>query len=212
MAKFIKLDSQNTKPFDKIKNGDAIGKELQADPNVEVKGTGNELRTAAAELQGAEKAQTDIEKEAIDATAKAVKAAKNYDEKHELAANKIEEIYPDNPDKYVEKKFRLKAGATESSEPSPVTGLGVTLGDKSGEADLNWNKIDDENIQWYNIAINSADPGVESGWQPAKPAISKPSKITLPGLTPGTLYWFRVSAHNDAGDGGPSNVDHIIIN
>lgn len=213
MADFIKLDAKNTSTFNKIKNGTDIGTEMQDDGNADVQAHGSTVKTASAQLQAAENAQTAAQTAALNATKVALAAEKEYDKQLKLAANKVEEVYPENPTKYSSLKFKLRDDVnSEATEPIVVTGFNATLGDKSGEADLNWNSVDDESIQWYNVEINSVDPTVEANWSAAKPATSKPSKVTVAGLTPGTRYWFRVSAHNDFGDGGPSIPDSIIVN
>ena len=53
------------------------------------------------------------------------------------------------------------------------------------------------------IAVMTADPSVQSGWQQCDVAIRQ--SCLVKGLTPGVKYWFRVAATNTQGRGPWSN-------
>ena len=86
--------------------------------------------------------------------------------------------------------------------PMPkVEGLTATAGDTEGEVDLAWNAIR-RGLQNFLIELTE-DPAGLTGWRFA--ANSRKSTATLPGLTTGRRYWFRVTAEGAAGPGPASS-------
>lgn len=80
--------------------------------------------------------------------------------------------------------------------PLPAPGnLNATAGDNEGTVDLGWEPV--EGAVSYQVECKlHTDAGV---WEAVKTVTS--SKMTVPSLTPGTLYAFRVRAVGAAGQG-----------
>jgi hypothetical protein len=83
----------------------------------------------------------------------------------------------------------VKAGPTAPGMPDAPSGLEITIGDHDGELDLSWNPV--SGVRSYEIQL-SPDPPTNTTWTHA--ATSTKSSTTISDLTPGTRYWFRVSA------------------
>ena len=91
------------------------------------------------------------------------------------------------------------AGTPAPAGPLPQVGnLGATAGDATGQADLNWEPV--ENNHGYIIQMTTT-PTNAASWQQV--ANSSASKVTVTGLTTGTQYWFRVAALGVGGQPGP---------
>lgn len=91
---------------------------------------------------------------------------------------------------------------TPVGEMPKVEGLTATQGDGAGEIDLHWNPIKrglQTYIVEYCIGEAPTGPWINAGG-------SRKSSQTVPGLTTGQRYWFRVSAQGAAGRGTPSEV------
>ena len=80
--------------------------------------------------------------------------------------------------------------------PAP-SGVSASTGDLSGEVDLHWNVVHGANS--YAIR-QTADPLTSASVWTVLPSSTK-SKATVPGLTPGTRYWFEVAGVGAAGQG-----------
>ena len=94
-------------------------------------------------------------------------------------------------------------GPTSPVGPMPkVEGVKATQGDANGEIDLQWNPIK-RGLKNYIMEM-STDPAGQTGWQMV--ATSSKSSATIPGLTSGTRYWFRVTAIGAAGPGPASDI------
>jgi hypothetical protein len=90
-------------------------------------------------------------------------------------------------------QVRAAAGA-----PQPVGAPGnvrATNGDNTGEIDLMWDP--EKNAGSY--AVDCREHTDPPNWQPAKTV--KQSRVTIPGLTPGKEYAFRVRAIGPLGEG-----------
>jgi hypothetical protein len=94
----------------------------------------------------------------------------------------------------------VKAGPTASGMPDTPSGLEITIGDHDGELDLSWNPV--SGVRSYEIQL-SPDPPTNTTWSHA--ATSTKSSTTISDLTPGTRYWFRVSAISASGQSGWSD-------
>jgi hypothetical protein len=80
----------------------------------------------------------------------------------------------------------LPTGMVEVEAPAS---LSTSAGDRDGEMDLRWDKV--ERARSYVIEF-SPDPPTPTSWTHA--AVSTKSQFTVGGLTSGTRYWFRVAA------------------
>jgi fibronectin type III domain protein len=92
------------------------------------------------------------------------------------------------------------ARTTPSTLPAPAA-LSATAGDREGEINLTWRKV--ENSRSYIIQI-SPDPPSADSWGHAE-TVTIASK-TIENLTSGKTYWFRVAAIGSLGQSGWSEL------
>lgn len=83
----------------------------------------------------------------------------------------------------------VRAQQTATGDLPAPEGLNATAGDRDGEIDLSWDKVD--KARSY-VVERSPDPPAATTWQHA--AVSTKSQTTVGGLTSGTKYWFRIAA------------------
>jgi hypothetical protein len=93
-----------------------------------------------------------------------------------------------------------RAPASASTIPDTPSAQIATVGDRDGELDLSWDPV--PGTRSYVIQ-QSPDPPSATAWTHA--ATSTRSSTTINGLTPGTRYWFRVSAIGASGQSGWSD-------
>jgi len=117
------------------------------------------------------------------------------------------------------------ASATTTEDltpPAAVNDLQASEGSESGQIDLSWNAVGDDdmtgNASFYEIrySLNRIDAGNwESAllWTPG-PTPANPGEeenLTLYGLDPGQWYWVGMKVYDDAGNtSGMSNVDSAV--
>jgi predicted phage tail protein len=94
----------------------------------------------------------------------------------------------------------VRSAQTATTDLATPEGLAATAGDRDGERDLHWDKVN--NARSYVIE-RSPDPITATSW--AHAAVATKSQATIGGLTSGTKYWFRVAAINPNGQSGWSN-------
>jgi hypothetical protein len=98
------------------------------------------------------------------------------------------------------------AGMSVRAKPAPIgalpmpASLAATAGDMEGEIDLTWDRV--RGARSY-IVEQCLDPITPTGWKHA--AIPTKSSVSIPGLTSGTKYWFRVAGVGAAGQGAWSD-------
>ena len=90
--------------------------------------------------------------------------------------------------------MQTKAARTTPSTLLAPEGLSATAGDREGEINLSWRKV--ENSRSYIIQI-SPDPPSPDSWGHAE-TVTIASK-TIQNLTSGKKYWFRVAAIGSLG-------------
>jgi hypothetical protein len=89
---------------------------------------------------------------------------------------------------------RAAAGSSTNGTPNAPPALSATRGDHEGEIDCSWDTV--AGARSYAIEI-SLDPPTSTSWKHS--GVSTKSRSTIGSLTPGTRYWFRVSAVGTAG-------------
>jgi hypothetical protein len=87
----------------------------------------------------------------------------------------------------IEKVFTLQKERTATTSIDQVEGLAATIGDKTGEVDLSWDRV--LKASSYEIQCRLAGA---TDWTHAK--VTSASSTTIKGLISGTLYQFRVRA------------------
>jgi len=171
--------------------------------------TGNaSLPSVQSELAGLTIAANDVETAAADQAVKAAAAQTSTstlsDKKTVLADKmirvgaKVELDADGNPTIILGSGYAVAGTPTPAGPMPKVESLSATPGDNEGDADLNWQPVD--NNHGY-IVQSTTTPTTASSWQHA--ANSSASKVTVSGLTSGTKYWFRVAALGTASQPGP---------
>jgi hypothetical protein len=94
----------------------------------------------------------------------------------------------------------VRADATPVGTLPVPENVSASVADHSGSMDLDWDAIR-RGVQTYvaEYATSPAGPWTQG-------YIGRPSKCEIPGLTPGTLYYFRVKAVGAAGPSGWSST------
>jgi phosphodiesterase/alkaline phosphatase D-like protein len=95
--------------------------------------------------------------------------------------------------------MNVRSAPTTSDLDAPES-LTPTMGDRDGEVDLQWDKV---NRARSYVIERSPDPPTATSWSHA--ATSTKSQVTVDGLTSGTKYWFRVAAVGANGQSPWSN-------
>jgi hypothetical protein len=93
--------------------------------------------------------------------------------------------------------MQTKAVRTAPSALAAPEALSAAAGDREGEINLSWRKV--ENSRSYIIQISSDPPSADS-WGHAE-TVTVANK-TLQNLTSGKKYWFRVAAIGSLGQSG----------
>ena len=88
--------------------------------------------------------------------------------------------------------------ASTVTAPTRLENLKARHGGKHGEIYLKGSPV--KSAKSYDIEICEGDPSVEENWRHAAVAVQA-SKMLVTGLTPGRVYWFRVSGIGANGQG-----------
>jgi hypothetical protein len=88
----------------------------------------------------------------------------------------------------------VRSGAAPVGQLPAPTDLNATTGDRDGEIDLQWNRVN--GAKSYVVELTT-DTAAATGWKSA--GVATKSKQIVTGLTTGTKYWFRVAAIGAAG-------------
>ncbi|MEK0450671.1 MAG: hypothetical protein RL088_2939 [Verrucomicrobiota bacterium] len=143
------------------------------------------LNAAADAAEAAITTQTAKQQLAEAATTAKDAAVALMDDAVTKAASWTEDNVPNAAD--IEKVFTLQKERTATTSIPQVTDLAATIGDKTGEVDLSWDRI--LKASSYEIQCRLAGA---TDWTHAK--ITTASSTTIKNLTSGALYQFRVRA------------------
>lgn len=205
----IKLDLKNKTVSAKLNEATVIAPQLLADANPQIVAIGNALTAMNDELQQKDTFRAQKQDEMMEATGLLNETERKWDNLMRAAAAKVVEIYPENPAKWLGMGFQPSIRKNSTGVPEQVNALGVTFGEGSGIANLNWDKL--PNAKSYKIQINEADPMNENDWKFATPDLTTKCKATVVNLTAGKRVWFRVAGFNASGQGiWSSPVNRVI--
>ena len=115
-------------------------------------------------------------------------------------ANYVESISGGDEAKITSAGMDVRAAQTATGDLPAPESLSASAGDRDGEIDLSWDKV---NRARSYVVERSPDPPAPGTWQHA--AVSTKSQATIAGLTSGTKYWFRVAAVGPNGQSPWSN-------
>ncbi|MDT5062879.1 MAG: hypothetical protein QOH63_3338 [Acidobacteriota bacterium] len=142
----------------------------------------NDLDTAYAATQTARqeaKTRTSIQNQKEEALDRVLTQLANY----------VESVSGDDEAKITSAGMNVRAEPAAAGDLAAPTGLEASVGDRDGEIDLVWDKV---NKARSYVIERSADPPTATSWTHA--AVATKSQATVGGLTSGTKYWFRVAA------------------
>ena len=200
----ILLATQKKGISDKAHDGKNIGENMAADSDADVSGKGDTLLVTSEAIESKLLARNALEDDVKELTGELNDLEDDWDDDYKAAADKAQEIYPDDGPKWQGYGFDL-ADVVLSDRPAPpkVTGLQVTQGDAAGEGDLVWDPQAADINDGFFIEVNPTDPIDPGTWVSAKPRSVSASKVTITGLTTGQKYGVRIIAYLTKGDEGP---------
>lgn len=197
---------------DKAHDGKNIGEKMEADSDSDINASGTALLSTSNLIEGKLTQRNALQDDVKKLTGQLNDLEEDWDKNYKAAANKSEEIYPNNAPVWQGFGFGL-ADVEPSDRPAPpkVTGLNVTQGDATGEGDLVWDPQGADVNDGYFIEINPTDPIEPQSWGSASPRSVSASKVTITGLTTGQKYWVRIIAYLSKGsEGAPSDPVSFI--
>lgn len=195
----------------RAKDGRVIGEKMAADGDPGVSDKGTQLLNTSNAIKSKLDERKALQAEAKKLTNELNGLRRDWGKDYKAAADKAQEIYPDNAPKWTGYGFAL-ADTEPSDRPLPdkVENLQVVPGDEAGEGDLVWNAQPRGANDGYFIEVNTSDPIDRSTWGSANPRSVSKSKATITGLTTGQKYWVRVIAFIGSGEGPPSDPKAFI--
>lgn len=208
----ILLATEKKRIAARVLTGRNIGKKMEADPDGAVAAKGTQLRITSEAIKNKREERSKLQSQAKGLTGQLKKLRKNWGKHYKAAADKAQEIYPEDSGKWLGYGFNL--ADTEPSDrhaPPKVKGLQVIQGAAAGKADLVWNPQPRSANDGYFIEVNpndSIDPGA---WTSASPRSVSASKVTIKGLTTGKKYWVRIIAYLSKGTEGPASSPVAFI-
>jgi hypothetical protein len=110
-------------------------------------------------------------------------------------ASYCEAAQPNNDSALAGTGFSLRGGPAPVGDMPAPTNMRTSMGDKSGEIDLQWDPV--YGAGSYIVECREYNPS--TGWSQVK--LLRQSKHTVTGLTSGKTYAFRVSALGPKGEG-----------
>jgi hypothetical protein len=115
-------------------------------------------------------------------------------------ASYVESISGGDEAKITSAGMDVRSAQTATGDLPAPEGLSASAGDRDGEIDLSWDKVD--RARSY-VVERSPDPPTSTSWQHS--AVATKSQATVGGLTSGTKYWFRIAAVGPNGQSPWSN-------
>lgn len=114
-------------------------------------------------------------------------------------ANNCESVTPGNVPALTSTGLPMRSGPAPAGPFGAPQNLRATAGDMEGEVDLMWDALRGSSSNVVESRPQGAAAWVQAG-------IVRQSKFTVQGLTPGTVYEFRVHGIGKDGDGPWSDV------
>lgn len=197
---------------DKAHDGNNIGTEMAADSDADINTAGDTLLVTSDAIESKLLARNTLQDDVKELTNDLNKLEDDWDDHYKAAADKAQEIYPDDSGIWEGYGFDL-ADVEPSDRPAPpkVTGLQVTQGDETGEGDLVWDPQGADVNDGFFIEVNPTDPIDTGAWVSAKPRSVSASKVSITGLTTGQKYWVRIIAYLAKGTEGPPSDPKSFI-
>jgi hypothetical protein len=148
-----------------------------------------QITAAANDLNAAYAAAQAARQETRTKTSEQNRKEEAFDRILTQLASYVESISGDDEAKIMSAGMEIRSSQTTPGDLSAPQALAASAGDRDGEIDLIWDKVD--NARSYVIE-RSADPPTPNSWSHA--GVSTKSRASIDGLASGTKYWFRVTA------------------
>ncbi len=135
----ILLATQKKGTADKAHDGKNIGEKMEADADPDVGGKGTQLLGTSNAIEAKLLKRNALQDDVKQLTNDLEGLEDNWDDHYKEAADKAQEIYPDDSGIWEGYGFDLAdVEPTDREAPPKVEGLKVTQGDAAGEGDLVW--------------------------------------------------------------------------
>ncbi len=208
----ILLATEKKRIAERASDGKKIGQKMEADADPDVSGKGTQLLNTSNEIKNKLLERSKLLSQAKGLTGQLKKLRQDWGNDYKAAADKAQEIYPDDSAKW--KGYGFAMADTEPSDrhaPPKVENLNITQGDAAGEADFVWKPQPRGANDGYFIEVNPTDPIDPTAWTSANPRSVSASKVTITGLTSGKKYWGRITAFLSKGEEGPPSDPKSFI-
>lgn len=208
----ILLATRKKGTADKAHDGKNIGEKMGADSDGDVSDKGDTLLVTSTAIENKLIARNALDDDVKQLTGELNDLEDDWDDDYKAAADKAQEIYPNDGPKWTGYGFDL-ADVEPSDRPAPpkVTGVQVTQGDEIGEGDFVWDPQAKNISDGFFIEVNPTDPIDNGAWVSGKPRSVSASKVTITGLTSGQKYWVHIIAYLTKGDEGPPSDPKSFI-
>ena len=184
-----------------------IGGKLAADANPDVAATGTALVAGAANIGVKKTANKNAHEAAKTATDNLNHANADAANLYNVARAKVLEVYPNDPDKYSGYGFRLTSAiAHDPSIPEKIVYISIVQSDFPKHANVHFERP--ARAEKFTVEITKGNPFDASTYiMITKPSVifdSTNITIIIPDDYLNVNIWIKITAHNNAGDGPPS--------
>ncbi|MEI8202587.1 MAG: hypothetical protein WCH34_06215 [Bacteroidota bacterium] len=204
----VKKASIRNSPEDNEVKFHSAGAKLSADSNATIAALGAGVTTCGDDIHTASVKNKTAHDEAIVATGKLHDANLAGVNAYNAAGANVEEIYPNNPTKWKDLGYdSTEEIISDQTIPEKVMNGHLAQGAFPKQAIVQYDAAD--RADEYYIDVTKGDPMDDSKYIPVKspsrsftkinPAINLPDDYTK------VVIWIKVTAHNTAGDGPPSD-------
>lgn len=185
----IKLSLSRKTVDEKVTDGLAISGKMKVDADSEVSAAGDNLETETNTMETKNTQRQQAKQEAEGKTDALNNQQDTWDTSMNTAATKVQEVYPDDPEKWKDLGFEeaAKPGGPVI-EMTQVEDFSITRGDHTGTVDAHWHPV--EGAKSYVLYVSSESPDT-GNWQRLLPVTKSQATInaTAEGFASGDRIW-----------------------